>query len=120
MRLITDIMGISYMLGILIYIICIAASAGWVKLWLHICRNGSGLIRNLVMIVLSFGVTYIAAVIVFLPVDDTYSYSNICAQGLLLVMFLQFFAPACLIALILSVCRAIMKKRTGDWYAEKN
>ncbi|MBQ5311515.1 MAG: hypothetical protein ILP19_05690 [Oscillospiraceae bacterium] len=101
----------TYILAILLYVVCGAASLGWICLWLRICRGKA--LRIPLMLIASLGVVYIAARIVFLPVDETYSYSNICAQGLLLVVFLQFFAPACIIALIVSVCRAIADHRAA-------
>ncbi len=109
----------SYLLSIIIDGVFIVISFGWVKLWLHICGKGNAVIRNIVMIILSLGVVYIAAQIVFLPVDDTYSYSNICAQGLWMLMFLKFFVPASVIAMIISVCRAITERGAGDRYGER-
>lgn len=106
------------LLSTLLFLICGAVSLVWICLWLYICRRKA--LHILLMLLLSLGVVYIAARIVFLPVDETYSYSNICAQGLLLVMFLQFFIPACIIALIISVCRAITDHRAALGNSEKH
>ena len=106
----------TYEISVVILFMFGAVSFGWAKLWLHLCKGK--MIRNLGMLLFSLGVVYIAARIVFLPVDDTYSYSNICAQGLWLLMFLQFFVPASVIAMIISVCKAITERGAGDRYGE--
>lgn len=72
-------------------------------LWLCVKKYSWFTVKGLLLHMLLFGVIsvvimWIAAQLVFLPVDSTYSASNVGALGLLIVMFFICMAVATLIA----------------------
>ena len=87
--------------SILLLIIALIGSAGWLKLWIssYTPSNVRGYIAHtLIFIVLSLIIAGLVLLIIFAPVDDTYSASNVGALGMLFLGFLELFGCFCLVA----------------------
>ena len=81
------------------YIPLIALAAGWTWLWTKTyrpCGIGRYLLHTLVFLLLSLVIAWLSALIVFSPVDDSYSASNIGALGLMLIPWYAVFGTGCL------------------------
>lgn len=95
-------------------LISVVVSVLWMALWVRTYKPLTVkrfLIRTLVFILLSLLVAYVAARIIFLPVDDTYSASNIGALGLLCLMFLGCFGLSCISAFGITLGMLIDSKK---------
>ncbi|MGN0695760.1 MAG: hypothetical protein ACI4J5_03225 [Oscillospiraceae bacterium] len=101
----------------LLYIILLVFSCGWAWLLVHTYKNmtSNGLfIHTIVFIFLSLLVAWGALKLIFLPADDTYSASNLGALGVIFFIFLQFFAPACLIAFLITLGKMLGNREDDD------
>lgn len=98
--------------GYIFMLIAIAASSGWLKLWTaaYTPSKISGYIRHTVIFTfLSLLISWLVSLLIFSPVDDTYSASNIGALGMLFILWLLIFGTACLIA-VFQTFGSIFKK----------
>lgn len=94
-----------------------AFSLFWAWLWVKTYKRLTAkrfLLHTLLFVALSLLASWVAARIVFLPVDSTYSASNIGALGLLFIMFLVCFASGCIAAFGITLGKLLGKDKAGD------
>lgn len=78
-------------------------SAGWAVLWGKTYKSqkiGGFIKHTVIFLLLSVLIAWIGLRLIFLPVNETYSYSNICALGLLCPIWLKIFGLGCLTAIV--------------------
>lgn len=88
----------------------VAVSILWACLWVKTYKALTikrFIIHTIIFIFLSLLIAWLAMQLIFLPVDDTYSASNIGALGLLFFMFLACFGSACISAFGISLGKLI-------------
>ena len=100
-------------MDIFVYLlIFVALSFLWAKLWLKTCKYekiGRFVLHEIIFTALSFAVSYIMMLIIFSPVDETYSASNKGALGFIFIFWLVIFGSACFVALVQTVVDMINK-----------
>ncbi|MBQ8434581.1 MAG: hypothetical protein IJX24_01000 [Oscillospiraceae bacterium] len=90
----------------LLFAIFIAFSIFWSYLWVKTCKVSTVkrlIIHTIIFILLSLVVAYLTMRLIFLPVNDNYSASNIGAVGILYLMFLVCFGIACFLAVGITI-----------------
>ncbi len=95
-------------------IIVFAAVIGWAALWINTytpSKISGYIIHTSIFTALSALITWFAAKVIFSPVDETYSASNVGALGLLFLMWAFVFSAACLIAIFQTLGRLLTKHR---------
>jgi len=107
---------------VLLLIITIIGSAGWLKLWIssYTPSNVRGYVAHtLIFTVLSFIISGLVLLLIFAPVDDTYSASNVGALGMLFLGFIGLFGCFCLVAVFFNFGK-LMDKREERKNENKN
>ena len=90
----------------LLFALFIAFSIFWSYLWVKTCKASTVrrlIIHTIIFILLSLVVAYLTMRLIFLPVNDNYSASNIGAVGILYLMFLVCFGIACFLAVGITI-----------------
>lgn len=85
-------------------------SLGWALLWICTYRSAkiSGyVIHTAIFTALSAAITWLMLKVIFSPVDDTYSASNIGALGFVFILWMIIFGSACLIAVFATLGKLI-------------
>lgn len=86
----------------------------WAALWVFTYRTLTlkrFIVHTAVFVILSAVVAWLVLQFTFMPIDSTYSASNIGALGFLYMSFLIFFISACLIAFGITLGKLIGKKK---------
>lgn len=91
---------------------CIAFPIFWAVLWIKTFKTvtiKSFIIHSIIFLLLSLLVCCLFLRLIFLSVDDTYSASNLGALGILYLSFLYLFIPGCLISLMVTLGKLLIK-----------
>ena len=95
----------------------VAVSFLWAKLWINTCnyeKTSRFVLHEIIFTVLSFGISFIALLIIFSPVDDTYSAANKGALGFVFIFWLVIFGSASFVALLQTVGDFVEYKNNKD------
>lgn len=95
----------------------ILISAGWAILWGKTYKFSKirGFIKHTVIfMLLSLLAAWIVSKLIFFPADETYSYSNISALGLLCLIWLKIFGFGCLTAFIYTLDSLLDPQGEGE------
>lgn len=92
-------------------------SAGWAFLWVHTFKTHTVkrlVLHTIVFVILSLFVALLVCRITFIPVDESYSRTNINALGLMAVIFLCIFAVACITAFYRCLVKIMKRDDSAD------
>ena len=89
-----------------------AVSIGWAFLWVRTYKTLTVerlILHTLLFTALSLLIFQLVSYITFLPVDESYSASNIGALGFMILLFINIFAAACIVAFGLNLGKLLKK-----------
>ncbi|MCM1226665.1 MAG: hypothetical protein NC320_04460 [Clostridium sp.] len=101
-------------MGAVITVIVCVISYGWERLWVSTYKPNSvlGYVKHtLLFVIMSLFIIWLFIHIVFLPVDETYSASNIGALGIVVILYVPFWVFACIAAVFHTLFIFIEKKK---------
>lgn len=104
-------------MGAIITIIVFMISYGWYKLWVSTYKpkNVLGYVKHtLLFVIISLFVIWLFINIIFLPVDETYSASNVGALGIIVILYVPFWILACIAAAFHTLSILIKRKNKED------
>ncbi|HAE52178.1 MAG: hypothetical protein J6I55_01665 [Ruminococcus sp.] len=90
----------------------------WAKLWINTCKYEkvkNFVLHEIIFTVLSVAVSYVMSLIIFAPVDDTYSAANKGALGFIFIFWLVIFGCSSFVALIQTVEDFIEYNKNKDY-----
>ena len=94
-----------------------AVSFLWAKLWISTCKyekTSRFVLHEILFTVLSVAVSCVMSLIIFAPVDDTYSAANKGALGFIFIFWLVIFGSASFVALLQTVGDFVEYKNNKD------
>ena len=89
-----------------------AVSIGWAFLWVRTYKTLTAkrlILHTLLFTALSILIFLLVSYITFLPVDESYSASNIGALGFMILLFINFFGASCIVALAVNIGKLLNK-----------
>ena len=92
-------------------------SVGWAFLWVRTFKTPTVkrlVLHTIVFVILSLLVALLVCRITFIPVDESYSQTNINALGLMAVIFICIFAAACITAFYRCLVKILSRDDSAD------
>lgn len=92
-------------------------SVGWAFLWVRTFKTPTVrrfVLHTIVFVILSLFLALLVSRITFLPVDESYSQTNINALGLMAVIFICIFAAACITAFYRCLVKILKRDDSAD------
>lgn len=89
-----------------------AVSIGWAFLWIRTYKTLTAkrlILHTLLFTALSILVFLLVSYITFIPVDESYSASNIGALGFMILLFINFFGASCIVAFAINIGKLLNK-----------